>query len=77
MKGRWLSDFRKLDTVRTASGRLGIVRGFDGDGVVVQTNDGEEMALLPTLLEVISPAPRHVFPVGFFAGEGHAKGAIR
>lgn len=66
---RLLSDLAKNDTVRTPSGRMALMAGFDEGAVVVRfVVDGEEATILPHLLTLIGKAPPHVFPAHFFQG---------
>lgn len=62
-----LSDFALNDEVETPSHRLALVKGIERDRVRLQfVDDGEECALLPHLLVLVSKAKPRAFPAKFF-----------
>lgn len=70
---RLLADLGINDTVRTPSGRLAVVRGFDAERVRLRyLDDGTELSLLPHLLTLIERAPAKPVPAGFFNERGAA-----
>lgn len=64
---RLLSDLSKGDVVRTPCGQSARVVGFEHDAVVLQyLHDGDEVALRPYMLVLVSRARPHDFPASFF-----------
>lgn len=66
MRVRSLAELAVRDTVLLPSGKLATVTGFDEGAVLLETYHGEELQLLPHLLELVSRAPKHQFPPRFF-----------
>lgn len=64
-----LRDFNVDDTVLTPAGQLAVVRGFTGPRVDLRyLDDGEDVALLPHLLIIVSRARDRQVRPAFFSG---------
>ena len=64
-----LRDLKMGDTVSTPLGRLAAVHGFVGPRMDLRyLDDGDEVALLPHLLTIITRAKDRPVPIAFFSG---------
>lgn len=71
---RLASDLAVGDEVRTPSGRLAEVKGFEEGAVLLLTACGDDLQLRPHLLTLVRKAPPHQVPQSFYRNAALAAG---